>query len=352
MSSKYALNMETGEITLCRSTGQRPCPHASTEHYSSKDEAQNAFESLMNKQETLSLQRKSTTSPSYDNLPWLSHVGNHFDQINAHYEITDRFEHNGQRMILLHSDKSPYSNRDISAFTEDGAEVSTSEVRDEETGERIGFLKTVQYSDASLEASFGKEDDYMTYFKYGERYHSLFYDFDDDPKESIENMKKLWKSVASSSVVRSHPQYSVTSMGMKHRHANGRSLNPPESMEEIESDLKESSKFFQEEYMKRFDPSTRSYAFVEYSEINESHRGTGLGKKMYLSSARALGARGRILASSTLQTDNAQGLWKSLLKDDNDHIRIHSYDYKGEKKNNYLLDYRDKSIDQVKDGGE
>lgn len=342
MSSKYALNMETGEITLCRSTGQRPCPHADNDHYASKDDAQKSFESMNenNQIATLSKAKKAPEESSLPFPPWAEEHKQAVEAIGGEYSIVNRIIHQGKPMIVTHSTLSS-GDKDKFVQEKSGINISETIVHDEKTGEKIGFINVCFVNDESVRRCFGDEDDYMTSIRYAKRYISSIpgkkMKVDEDPRGNDKKMRELWADVMN--VDPSHIRDFKVTSGAKMSGWSWKASDAPEDPKAVEKDIESLSGQFKEQ-LKEFKRSF-SVPLVEYSEIEDEYKGTGLGKKMYVEAAKAMGKRGMAIRASTIQSEEAQRLWSSLRKDENIAVKEGNITIKGHEYDYLYLDYRD-----------
>lgn len=59
---------------------------------------------------------------------------------------------------------------------------------------------------------------------------------------------------------------------------------------------------------------SNQHPFIDFSRLEEKYQGKGAGTSMYVYMARKLGEKGKTLSSSGLQSDEAQRLWGSMIK--------------------------------------
>ena len=339
---QYALNTQTGEITLCRSTGQRPCPHADNDHYASKDDAQKSFES-MNENNQIATLSKAKKAPEESSLPFPSWAEEHkkaVEAVGGEYSIVNRIIHQGKPMIITHSTLSS-RNHDKFVQEKSGMNISETIVHDEETGEKIGFINVCFVNDESVRRCFGDEDDYMTPIRYAKRYISSIQGaklkVNEDPRGNDKKMRELWLDVMN--VDSSHIRDFKVPSGAKMSGWSWTADDVPEDPKAVEKDIESLSGQFKEQ-LREFKRSF-SVPFVEFAEIEDEYKGTGLGKKMYVEAAKAMGKRGMVIRSSSIQSEDAERLWSSLRKDENIVVKEGNLTIKGDEYDYLYLDYRD-----------
>lgn len=331
---KYALNPQTGKVTLCRAE-KKGCVHVDQQHYESKREAQSAFE------ESNERMFSPLSKRSQKDLPvWAVAIADRVKELGGEYRVVERFQHGGKEMIATFATMSPAEN-DYWVQRDSGLNVTLTEFRDEKTGEQIGFLKGSYMNRESMQRCFGPEDDYMTYIHYASRYEGSagLPDADDpDPRGEDESMRRLWANVFNSSKVK-EARISPPS-GQKMGSYMWDKRDAPDGLEDIESDIKHAAlSAYKQEYEDHL--SSLSEPYVDYSFIDDRWQDKGLGTKLYVTAAQQLGREGMVLRSSGVQSDEAQRLWSSLKK--NKDIVVHEgakIDRRGREQKFSYLDYR------------
>lgn len=243
-------------------------------------------------------------------------------------EIIDVIDTNAGKMAVVWEYQSLAEN-DFHVQTERGFHVHRITYQDLKTGAVKGYLKIGSVSEESMAQSFGN-DQWSTMRFYSDRCGRTFMTrYDDDggktdlstllhnPSTRLEAKTKIW--LGAHMATRSSPK------GSSKGYYQLTEDDAP-SEEEMDRDLAN----LQEEYMdEEWDNYQKNHhtPTIDYSKLDDSLRGQGLGPAMYVYGARKLAEKGKVLRSSSIQSDDATGLWARMAKNDKLPISTRSHSW-------------------------
>lgn len=237
-------------------------------------------------------------------------------------------------------------------------------MRDMKTGETLGYVKTTFVDDGSVKAAFGNDKWASLRYKdefSGSDYGCRTYVETDEvnrqgrkvnrkvdslglaktPEEVLEVKRNMWAK--SHAALRLTPEsYAASSKDSKDKYYLGRptiEAAPNDEavlMRDMDQVLKVTNKDFAN-FKKDFkDP------FIDYSSMDQSLQGTGLGSSLYVYSARMLGKENKILRSSGLQSDQAKTVWDRFKDDARLPVRAkkHKFSSDDRAQDCYVMDFR------------
>lgn len=263
-------------------------------------------------------------------------------------ELIDTFDYDGREVSVIWEERS---HRDASVQYNEGYKISRITYYDSETQEEIGYIQTVNTDEESYTQSFGN-DEFSSYRALearsslhlpwdkaeerevaGTRFKDRRVEFPvSTEEERLETERALWKS-------------SYTFLRMTPPSALGKGywdIKPPQDEAEMRKELAFAKKRLDAEAGKHLNDSKRSV--IDFSKLEEEHKGKGLGTSLYVYMGRKLGEKGKTLSSSGVQSDEAQTLWKSITKKKDLPVKVSTTKFeRGNYKaysNRFMLDFR------------
>lgn len=365
--TKFHIN-DKGLAGACKARNNK-CPFGGfDEHYESINRAQEVYEekqemiAQLSKQEKSQYTRHPLTQQSLDSsLSYNGPVPKWFKKdskksikiFGTEPEIIDIVELNGAKTAVIWSENSLQEN-DSSVQLNDGYNVSTIEYRNFKTGETLGYLKARYIDEDSLNNTFGNDDysNYRILASQGEIFDAADFKTVEIPKiityskdelkidtaktdeEKLESYKKLWHSL--------HDHFELSPISNADKKFYSLSVNDaPNSIEEIKEDLKQVEPYA--EQVRDDLINSAKYPLIDYSRISNELRGQGLGSSLYIYSARKLAEKGRVLSSSSIQSQEAQNFWKRVIKDKEIPVKVITRRFqKGDihqNKNSFAIDF-------------
>lgn len=280
----------------------------------------------------------------------------------THSEVIDTFNHQGQNIDVVWEENSTLP-QDEGIQLNDGYQVSRVGYYDAQTGEEIGYVKTVETNPESLKKAFG-DDEYSIYRMMNQR-ESLHYggyervDKEmggrtvkqrayDIPLETAQTeeekknaLKETW--VASYKHLDELPD-STKDSGL-YASYNLTTEHAPDDVSTLESEVTRAKNQFGQSNLNHINNGTHPH--IDFSNLNQTHTGKGLATSMYVYLARKLGERGKTLSSSGIQSDEAQQLWSSITKKKDLPLKVSTTKFvKGDYanySNRYSLDFTKKN---------
>lgn len=350
---KYHIN-DNGDAKECEAK-KVSCPFGGEEeHFPTADEARQHYENMRASEIMVShsVQRApkkprqhALTRQALDST--LEYTGEVPQWMRDHQEFSETLYGSSPRIIdtvdtpageaAVVWNQNSTKRGDYGIQMERGYDVSAIEYRHMESGEMLGYVKVAYATEDSFKRSFGDDD--FTLYRFiadsegASRLSSIFfenseltettggyvrqqethplYDEDSSDEERIAAKKRLW-TAGYQHLDQRPPGVDPEDLtwGML---INLQDSQAPDDEEELDNQLKPVEKKFDEErqkFMRR-----HRVPLVDFSRLDDSVRGNGLGTSMYVYTARMLGKQGHMLSSSSIQSDDAEGLWKRLQED-------------------------------------
>lgn len=326
--TKYHINPEAGEPGTCRALIKCRFGQSSEEHFDSKEEAREVYEQS---QETKKPRSKAFYSDRAIEVPlggieqpaWvesikeetLSKIG------NSTVEVIDIIPTPDGEMAVTWEGGSTRES-DLSIQNERGFKLPGINLRDMKTGEISSYVRFSYTDKEAFKKAFG--DDEWSAFKFvrefdGARIPIVEYKdpknndysnvdvFTDSmtPEERLTAKQKVWQAGFNNSKA-TLISHHFMSLPMAER---GRLIElAPTDEKVLDKELDQ----LREEYAKDMNNfvSDHSEPTIDYSEVNPSLRGSGVGSALYIYGARMLARDGHRLRGSGVQSDSAQELWK------------------------------------------
>jgi len=341
--SQYHIN-DKGEAKPC--TAKIKCRLGSSwdEHYDNKEDAQKGYEEKQEKMLFLSVNKKHQNNPLTDQalsstlkysgeIPqWLNQLNkdNETDE-NNQSEIIDVIDTNAGKLAVVWNE-IPDKSSDRYVVFKRGFNLNSIEYRDLETGEIKGYLKATYVNDESSERSFGN-DEYSALRDYTSRHlgtgiFEINYDelneendeiitpndFLNDDDKRIEAKKKVWANAYRTMYETPESFKERDDLDPRDKiHYNLTEKYAPDDEEKLDKEISK----INEKFKKLQDDKKKSYntPFIDYSRLDDSLRGQGLGTSMYVYASRKLSEKGLGLSASGTQTEEAQKAWKRMATD-------------------------------------
>lgn len=232
---------------------------------------------------------------------------------------------------------------------------------DMKTGEKLGYVKSTFVDDASVKSAFG--DDELASLRYmdessGSDYGCRTYV---ETKERNRRGKKISRKVDSISLAKtpeeileikrttwakSHSALRLTPNSYDPADKDKYYLSRPtvEAAPNDEATIMQDMKQVLDITNKEFENFKKDFKepFIDYSSIDDSLQGTGLGSSLYVYAARMLGKENKPLRSSGLQSDQAKTVWNRFKDDPRLPVQKKKHQFSGanEVQDCYVLDFR------------
>lgn len=298
--AKYALNPQTGKVTLCRAQ-KRSCPHVDQQHYDSEAEAHEAFEQ----------QQEAALSPlKKPELPdFLQSQKDRFEKEGATVTVLENGELNGEQtstlLISFGPEKSRFSSRDNprKGFNYDRVALY---------GENNPYspIASVDFSwmnESSINRIYGEDDNYVRDLK---MYGTLVASEDEfslrakseDPRNSGDDMYGLWVAAVEKSA---QENLGFTEHDAYHR-PDIWGMKIPDTIEEQEPIVKKYAQYCREEVEK--------YVAQKQHPIVVSHvsKDPEAALKVHIAAAKSLASRGLTLSAMASSYSEGNQTWENL----------------------------------------
>lgn len=135
-----------------------------------------------------------------------------------------------------------------------------------------------------------------------------------DKEKRVESKKKVWANAYSTMETMPNSFKERDDLDSRSKtYYNLSEKYAPNDEEKLDEEISEINKQYKEIY----NNNKRSYdtPFIDYSNLDDSLRGQGVGTSMYIYSARKLSEKGLGLSASGTQTEEAQKTWKRMASD-------------------------------------
>lgn len=340
---QYHIN-DKGEAKPC--TAKIKCRLGASwdEHYSDKEEAQKGYEEKQQKMMVLSMSKKEKNHPLTDQalsstlkysgeIPqWLNKINeNNKSNENNRSEIIDVIDTNAGKLAVVWNEM-PENSSDRYVLFNRGFNLKTIEYRDMETGEVKGYLKATYVDDESTKFAFGN-DEYSAMKWYcsktlGTGIFEKQYDetneendrtvtpndFLNDSEKRIDAKKKVWANAYRA--MRETPNSFKEREDLDDRDKTSYNLSEKYAPND-EAIMDEEIAQINEKFKDLYENNKRSYGtpYIDFSNLDNSLRGQGVGTSMYVYTARKLSEKGLGLSASGTQSDQAQKTWKRMAGD-------------------------------------
>lgn len=341
--TQYHIN-DKGEAKPCMAKIKCRLGASWDEHYDNKKDAQRGYEKKQEKMMFLSANKKHQNNSLTDqalssSLEYSGEIPQWLEKLNKNNgtnednqsEIIDVIDTSVGELAVVWSE-IPEKDSDRHVVFKRGFNLNSIEYRNLETGEIKGYLKATYVDEKSSERAFGN-DEYSALRAYTSRHlgtgiFDVEYDetnaendititpndFLNDKEKRIESKKKVWAN--------SYRFMHLTPNSFKERddldygtkvYYNLSEKYAPNDEEKLDEEISEINK----QYKELHDNNKRSYdtPFIDYSNLDYSLRGQGVGASMYVYAARKLSEKGLGLSASGTQTEEAQKAWKRMVSD-------------------------------------
>lgn len=322
--TKYHLK-ENGEPGVCNA-GPGRCPKKDSDgnepkHFATKDDARTHQEQLHSKALNKTLRKTkdfSEIEPLNETPEWVNKITEEHHQKGSSLEPLGKFTHNGETFTALYTPRS-IRKQDIFVQEDSGFTISRYTLHDSK-GVEVGYLNVAEMSDEALENSFGNDEyrgfRYMSRYSgasYGNLYHydketnsdTIRFPQSDEEKREFKN--ELWlNTVRNQELVLRSKNHNI-SIPVASRHLDESHVPDPE---QVDRDLQVIHSTALKEMQKA--QNYHKTPSVDYSNISDKYRGTGIGSRLYQITAKDLGTQNKVLRGSGIQSDSAQTLWKTI----------------------------------------
>lgn len=204
-----------------------------------------------------------------------------------------------------------HSESDINVNLSGGFNLKVCYLKSVDTGEILGHLNMGSVTEESFERSFG--DDEFSSFRWGSRFLGRNYGFDKYNDDKVWGDRNLTGDALLEKRREVWVKYSQT-QGNGLRDSEGKYVSAQNitkehlpSDEVVKKDLKKFTAVLNNTIESR--KSAYDTPFVDYSNVEDSIKGKGLGTALYVYSARMLAKQNQTLRGSGVQSDDAQEVW-------------------------------------------
>jgi hypothetical protein len=244
----------------------------------------------------------------------------------------------GKLAVIWHNESQAESDRYVTL--DSGMGIYACYYKSFDTGEELGRVGMTHMTTESVERTFGNDE--FTPFRWQARFTGTNYHFrEGDTKTGYHNLtgeallekrRETWldaNKASRKSYITPDGEY-VAPYDLDKTHI------PDDKT--VQKDLK----VFYKTFKKEMDNKRKYYSvpYVDFSEVKNPLKGKGFGAALYIYTAQKLGAQGKVLRGSGLQSDSAQGLWKTFNKHFSKNVSKITLDYNGEKSTYPILDFR------------
>lgn len=372
----YHVNNE-GNVGVCRAK-KKPCPFGGwNDHYAEKSDAIKGYEDFQKLRAVLSTgkvydnpvtDQAINSSLTYDgSVPrWLKNLkddGSKAFGSGFGAEIVDVVSIDGVDYAVVWNNYSMKPN-DFYMQKESGYRIASLEYRHMDSGVVEGYVKANFVDDDSLHHSFG-DDEFSSFRSYQMRHYvkildvvdvvdetfgvsyGVFpapYDENSSAEDRVRAKKALWANVYKA--IRKVPD----GVDMKMLNYNMENLSEKDAFDDEES-LDAGIAYAKEIVDAEHDKFvlSKNVPFVDYSLLEDSLRGKGVGSSLYVYAARMLGKENKVLSGSGIQSDDALGLWKRLAADKRMNVDVVSRRYAVKNldrtSQHLALDFRNEHVD-------
>lgn len=184
-------------------------------------------------------------------------------------------------------------------------------MRDFETGEQVGYLRSTMMDEASMKQSFGVDE--FDVFRYYSRKKGMGCpvpspeEIQNADEETLRQVRrKAWLAARQD-----------RDLGGPLKLSDGTHIERYQLTENhipddvvVKKDLDALAKRIRK--MMNDDLKWAKEPFVDYSRVSDTYQGMGYGTAMYILTARKLATQGRVLTASGVQSDEAQATWQRM----------------------------------------
>ena len=383
MANKFHIN-DKGEARVCQAKpGNCRFGISEEEHYSSKDEAQEQYETRQSMMEALAATVRTesvhTDQAVTSGLPgftgsepkWFKSMKKQFAALHPNVEppvIIDTLTIEGRKAAVVWSVESTDEGI-ASIVAERGYSMPQIDYVDATTGKAIGFARVSYVTDESFTRSF--KDDQWSSFRFYEDFNGdqtgvMSFAAVGDDYEDIDLSEQVGDDASRLAFkqnvwLKSHQALSMVPERLKQAGVYAHRLDEhvPDDERILDADLG-AVREKMDEAADRFKQNNR-IPHIDFIRVNDQYRNKGLGHSLYVYLARQLGSeKNQVLSSSSIQTEHAQRSWKRMAADSRIPVGVITTSYatvgrSGGEENTkktarYFIDYRPQSTAARKTG--
>lgn len=268
---------------------------------------------------------------------YVERAKNHEDErLNTTPELLDVIE-TGHGKVAVVWEPSSQDDNDRFPQLEKGMHVGITRFRSLDSQEDLGYLKSTWIDDESYKRAFG--DDEFTAFRFHQAYSGKRgYPFSKHSKYADETdpvrLRGLTWLAANCNLKGGYE----TEDGKWRADYQRSEDDIPKDDQKVKADLKKLSA--EAESTLSHNRSFFEHPFVDFSRVKNYAQGYGYGSSLYVYAAKRLAKEGKVLRGSSLQTEEAQNVWKKFPERVGKHYRTQKIKTSEGVKEYPVLDFR------------
>lgn len=365
--TKYHIN-DKGDANVCNAQIQCRFGDVEKDHYSTKEDARAAYEEKMSMaNQTFTTYKKAgnfdpkksiVNHALYSSLEWndedpkpewwdeytedslkeeRDENGRLLTGHSSLPELLNKIEIDGKEAAVVWQPESQ-SESDYHVADSAGKQISVLEIMDIESGDTIAEIKISRGTEEAFTRSFGK--DAYTNIRYLNEFSGSSVKIpekSDDKNQEFLNRKQVWADA--------HKKFAEDVKNKEGRYISPRNVTVEDAPDDLKT-LNKDLRGIKAPYVEPISDSKKYFKtpFIDYSYVQDEHKGKGIGTAAYIYAARKLGKNNDVLRGSGVQSDEAQGLWnrfKETLPKEN--VSTTKLKANGKVKEYHVLDFRNES---------